>query len=287
MPAGPVTGRPAPAPGLDRSLLLSLRRPRHDCAAITARIARHLARHDGYLAFSGGKDSLVALHLALQAEPAIPVAFFDSGLEFPETYGYLRQLERDWHLQLHWIPAQPTLLEVLHASGAWDHRRARPPAAADLHRILITGPAARAHRVHGPGEVWGVRAAESRGRAALYARALRAQAGRACVGCCATTAERRRRHGGIISRADGTVAFGPVWNWTAEDIWSYISHHRLPVNPVYAKLQAVGAPEQALRVTSMIDANGLEYGRVTWLRRGWPELFDELATVLPRLREFV
>jgi phosphoadenosine phosphosulfate reductase len=37
----------------------------------------------------------------------------------------------------------------------------------------------------------------------------------------------------------------------------------------------------------MIDANGLERGRVTWLRRGWPDLFDELARILPRLREFV
>jgi len=37
----------------------------------------------------------------------------------------------------------------------------------------------------------------------------------------------------------------------------------------------------------MIDANSLELGRVTWLRRGWPGLFEELAQVLPRLREFV
>ena len=45
--------------------------------------------------------------------------------------------------------------------------------------------------------------------------------------------------------------------------------------------------EEALRVSAMIDGNGLELGRVTWLRRGWPDLFEELAQMLPRLREFV
>ena len=70
-------------------------------------------------------------------------------------------------------------------------------------------------------------------------------------------------------------------------MWGYIARHQLPVNPVYAKLRRLGAPEQALRVSAMTDANGLEMGRVTWLRRGWPDLFDELARALPRLREFV
>lgn len=70
-------------------------------------------------------------------------------------------------------------------------------------------------------------------------------------------------------------------------MWGYLHRHGLPVNPVYAKLRLLGAPEKALRVSAMIDGNGLELGRVTWLRRGWPGLFAELAQVLPRLREFV
>ena len=285
-----LPGRARP-PGLDRGQLLALLRPRHDRDAITGRIRWHLDRHDGYVAFSGGKDSLVSLHLALAAEPAVPVAFFDSGLEFPETYAYIARLARDWNLQLHWITAEPSLLEVLYASGAWDHRRARPAAVPDLHQILIGAPAAVAHQAHGPGELWGVRAAESRGRAALYGRALREETARSCAGCCppgpGTAARRRARHGGVIRRADGTVAYGPVWDWADNEIWAYIHRHGLPVNPVYDKLRRLGAPEASLRISAMIDGNGLELGRVTWLRRGWPDLFEELARVLPRLREFV
>jgi phosphoadenosine phosphosulfate reductase len=284
-----MTARP---PGLDRATLLALRRPRHDHAAIVARIGEHLAAHDGYVAFSGGKDSLVTLHLALQADPNVPIAFFDSGLEFPETYTYLGQLISDWGLrhQLYWIRASPSLLEVLHACGAWDHRAAIPTVMPDLHQILITEPAAKAHQACGPGELWGVRASESRGRAALYSSALRTETARSCRDCCPPgphqSTQQRRRHGGVVRRADGTVAYGPAWAWRSDDIWAYIARHRLPVNPVYAKLWRLGAPESSLRVTAMIDANGLENGRVTWLRRGWPGLFDELAQVLPRLREF-
>lgn len=286
-----MTPKPGSPAGLDRGALLALRRPRHDGQAIIARIRAHLQAHDGYVAFSGGKDSLAALHLALQAEPNVPVAFFDSGFEFPETYAYLAGVIRDWDLarQLHWINARHTTLEVLHATAAWDHRRARPAARPNLRDILIAEPSRQAHHDHGPGELWGVRAAESRGRAAMYARALRAETAARCGPGCGPhhRPAQRSRHGGVIRRRDGTVAYGPVWDWTTEEIWMYIARNGLPVNPVYAKLRRLGAPQHFLRVSHMLDGSRLEEGRVTWLRRGWPTLFDELAVILPRIREYV
>lgn len=272
-------------PGLDVRALQGLLETRRDLGLIRDRIRTHLDTHEGYVAFSGGKDSLVALHLTVQVAPAVPVAFFDSGLEFPETYDYITRLAEDWHLNLDVIPAKRTALQVMAANGSWDHR-APVVRGQDLHRVLITEPSAAAHQEHGPGEVWGVRSQESRGRAAAYANALRAQ------DChhdpsCTTVQDRRAQHGGRIARVDGTVAYGPVWDWKTEEIWGHIARHRLPVNPVYDKLRRMGAPEHFLRVSAMLDGNRLEEGRVTWLRRGWPALFEELAVVLPRLREFV
>lgn len=75
--------------GLDVRALQGLRASRRDLDLIRCRIRAHLDRHEGYVAFSGGKDSLVVLDLVRQVAPETPVAFFDSGLEFPETYAYL------------------------------------------------------------------------------------------------------------------------------------------------------------------------------------------------------
>ncbi|WP_043650832.1 phosphoadenosine phosphosulfate reductase family protein [Cellulosimicrobium cellulans] len=271
-------------PGLDVRALQGLRTSRRDLQLVRDRIREHLDAHEGYVAFSGGKDSLVVLHLVLQVDPDVPVAFFDSGLEFPETYEYLAELAATWALNLEVVPATTSALEVMATNGSWDHNAPARETPA-MHRALITEPAAIAHDAYGVGELWGVRAQESRGRAAAYANALRA-AECACTTSCVGR-DRRARHGGRIARVDGTVAYGPVWDWTTEEIWGHISRHQLPVNPVYDKLRRLGAPEHFLRVSAMLDGNRLEEGRVTWLRRGWPALFEELALVLPRIREYV
>lgn len=274
--------------GLDRQLLLAARGARRDPGELRRRVRAHLDAHDGYVALSGGKDSVAVLDLALLVEPAVPVVFFDSGLEFPETRSYLEQLQERLGFDLETIAADPPLLEVLARCGAWDHH-APDQLVPDLGRVLVDQPAQRAHLRHGPGELWGVRAAESRGRRISYAAGLRAEVGRCCgTGtCCASSADQRAAHGGVLRRMDGTVAYGPIWDWPDVDVWAYLAWRELPVNPVYARLRALGAPDRALRVSHLISSGQLEYGRATWLRRGWPGLFAELVAVLPRLREYV
>ena len=255
-------------PGLDIDFLLGMRptTARTEDAALAVvhdRISDHVNRHDGYVAFSGGKDSIVVLDLARRVDEDIPVVFFDSGLEYPETLDFIRAVADDWNLDLHRVMADPPLLDVLSGSGAWAHH-APDSAAPDLHRILIAEPARRAHELLGPGELWGVRADESAGRRTLY-----------------TTTGRD----GVITRRDGTVAYGPIWNWSSIDVWSHIRRYRLPVNPLYERMRTLGVPEQQRRVSHLLDGSHLERGRLTWLRRGWPTLFEQLADALPRIRQ--
>lgn len=49
------------------------------------RIRWWLNEFDSYVAFSGGKDSTVLLHIARQVDPDIPAVFVDTGLEYPEV----------------------------------------------------------------------------------------------------------------------------------------------------------------------------------------------------------
>lgn len=253
---------------LDPAWLRAQLPPHHSTQALIDHIANHLDSHDGYVSLSGGKDSLVVLHLALQADRSVPVCFFDSGLEFPETITYLAQLEEHFDIDITVIPASPSLLDVLHASGAWDHHRPTQPTTPDLHQILITHPADQAAALYGPGVLWGIRADESPGRRALLTR----------------TASSHRP--GATTSAAGTHCYSPIWNWTSHDVWNHIHRHHLPTNPVYAKLRHLGAPNVALRVSHLVDGGLLGHGRITWLKAGWPELWQPLVAALPRLADF-
>lgn len=275
--------------GLDLDRLRATRCRRADPThheLLVRRIGEHLEEHDGYVALSGGKDSVVVADLTRRADPAAPMVWFDSGLEWPETRAYLHELADLWSLNLSIVRPQPNALEVMESSGLWHLDRPRRPVPP-LSQVCIDVPAATAHDRYGPGELWGVRADEADGRRIMYAAALRQEVDRACRGsCCSSAGERAAHHGGIIRRLDGTTAYGPIWDWNSERVWEYLAAHEIPVNPVYAKLRRLGAPPRALRVSHVIDGSRLERGSATWLRAGWPDLYDELVERLPMLSDY-
>jgi phosphoadenosine phosphosulfate reductase len=100
------------------------------------------------------------------------------------------------------------------------------------------------------------------------------------------TASIARGTPGSCHRTDETTTFSPVWNWTTNQTWGHIARYEIPVNPVYEKLRRLGAPKHAQRVSSLLDAGHLELGRMVWLKRGWPELYQVLVDALPRAAEY-
>ena len=274
-------------PGLDLEQLRAIAGRRHAATVVPRlldRVADHLDRHDGYVSWSGGKDSTVVVDLARQVDPHVPVVFFDSGLQFPETYQYLEERAREWRLNYHVIAAEPDLLTVLIALGGFDHDAPdRHLSGVELADLMIKAPAAQAHRLHGPGALWGVRAEESSGRRALYRQQLAARSARRSeLGREAA----RTSFGGVIERVDGTVTYGPIWDWQRPQVFGYLAGRDIEPNPVYGKLASLGMPDAQIRVDSILDASKLSNGHVAWLQKGWPEIFDRLAIALPRLREY-
>lgn len=236
-------------------------RARFQSAADAA--ASHLRAHGGYVSWSGGRDSTAAVHLSATADPRVPVVWFDSGLEFPDTHAYITAMAKRWNLNLHIITATPDALSIMEASGAWDHGAAPGWDAPDLHEALITRPARHAREQFGNAEVWGLRASESAGRRALLAPGQ-----------------------GTFTRADGTVVCSPIWSWRDLDVTSYLAAHDIDENPAYARLRAAGATGKDLRVGLALDGNNLNFGRVIWLRRCYPDLYRRIEARLPRLREW-
>lgn len=227
-------------------------------------IAAHLETHSGYVSFSGGRDSTVVVDLARRVAPNTPIVWFDSGLEFPDTHTYIHQLADGWNLNLHIIEAQPDALTIMEQSGSWDHDREPDWTTPDLHNALVTTPAITARNQFGHAELWGLRADESVARRRLL-----------------------KPGNGHFTRTDGTHTYAPIWAWRDIDVTGYLAHRNIPENPAYHRLRAAGATGKDLRVGLALDGNNLQYGRVTWLRRCYPDLYQQIEARLPRVREWV
>ncbi len=65
------------------------------------------------VSFSGGKDSLASLWLALKVAQKADVLFIDTKLEFPETVEYVKSFAKDHNLSLHVIEGEGQFLDQI------------------------------------------------------------------------------------------------------------------------------------------------------------------------------
>lgn len=76
-------------------------------------VIREFVEHEGengvYVSFSGGKDSLVLLHLVRSIYPDVPAVFANTGIEFPEQVKFVRTFPNV--TELHPIKHFPKILE--------------------------------------------------------------------------------------------------------------------------------------------------------------------------------
>ena len=242
------------------------------------RIAAHLDEHDGFVAWSGGgKDSTVVVDLARQVDPHIPVIFYDSGLQFPGDTGLPADPSAAVAAEL---PCHPRRAGSADRSGRWRRLRPRvyrPGVSGPLADIMITGPAAQAHDRYGAGSLWACGP-----RSPRPAPALPVGFGQpdppARDGL--TPQQARSDLSGVVARSDGTVTYGPIWDWQRSHVFFLPRRAGIEPNPLYRKLAALGCPEQMIRVDSILDPSQLSNGHVAWLQKGWPDLFDQLAAAL-------
>jgi len=65
-----------------------------------------------YVAFSGGKDSTVLLHLVRSQYPKVPAVFVDTGLEFPEIRDFVKSIDN-----VIWVKPKKTFKQTIEQYG--------------------------------------------------------------------------------------------------------------------------------------------------------------------------
>lgn len=218
--------------------------------------SEHIERYKMGISFSGGKDSVVMINIMQNIDPELRAGFYDSGLEYDETYDIIK------HYNCDTIIPEYSMIEMLHHTG-WGgcEKTMEGNVEFDYTGFLVYEPAKRFCDYYGFDTIAiGLRANESKGRLMNF--------------------KFRGFHYPVIDEPD---RFLPMSLWKEDDIWAYIAMSECVYNPIYDLMTEYGIPRNEQRVSTLIGAKGTNLGRMTRLRMIKPKLFNRLATEFPLL----
>ncbi len=159
------------------------------------------------VSFSGGKDSLVTLLLALESGEDFKTFFLDTGIELPETVEYVSEVEKRYGIKIDRISAGDAFFQALEHFG---------PPGRDYRWCCKTcklGPTTRYILENYP-----------RGLLTL-------------IGQRRYESMERMRKGSVWKNewVPNQISASPIQNWTSLEIWLYILWKRAPTNPWYRR----------------------------------------------------
>lgn len=218
-----------------------------------------------YVAFSGGKDSTVLLHLAKLIKSDIPVMFANSGAEFPDTLEYINYVEKAWNLDLYEIEPAYSMLEIYEKVGAFQFKNTHEKLLkGEMKRILILEPAQKMKELGFDGVLMGLRTEESKGR----------------------TYNAKCQGNTYHTKYDDLLHCNPLNSWTAKDIWAYIVSSNVPYNRIYDK-EWVGGREQ-IRMAAYAGCTDMTItkGRWAFMKRHYPKLWNDFVKNFPMVASY-
>lgn len=157
------------------------------------------------VSFSGGKDSLAALGVAMRVVESPELMFVNTGIEFPETVEYVRRFAKKKGLRLH---------EAYAGNAFWENVETFGPPAKDFRwccKVCKLGPITETISEKYPKgtiTVEGNRALESFSRSRT----------------------------GFVSKnpfVPNQTTLNPIRGWSAAEVWGYIWMKGMEYNPLY------------------------------------------------------
>ncbi|OGK45017.1 hypothetical protein A2957_01145 [Candidatus Roizmanbacteria bacterium RIFCSPLOWO2_01_FULL_38_11] len=156
------------------------------------------------IAWTGGKDSTVLLHLVKEAfDGKIPfkVAFNDSTIEFSEVYEFINKMTKEWKVDLLWMKHLPEDLVAYHRSSDKEEKM----EIMRIAKINVINSIIDTYNI----EVFmsGIRWDEHKARS-------------------------KEKY---FSKRSTHTRVHPILDFTFEDIWNYIKEYNVPYVGLYDK----------------------------------------------------
>ena len=198
------------------------------------------------VSYSGGKDSLASLLLALDAGMRPEIMFLNTGIELPETVENARKTAMKYGLELHVVDAKDAFWKGLEVFG---------PPAKDYRwccKACKLGPTTLFIKENFPGGMLSI------------------------IGQRKYESESRSRKGEEWENpwVKNQKAVSPIQNWTALDVWLYLFLKKADYNPWYERgLYRIGCylcPSADLGDSRILKENFTGYGR-------WEEYLENYA----------
>jgi len=166
--------------------------------------AHRIFPHDKtVIAWTGGKDSTVLLHLVKDTFGTIPfpVMFNDSTMEFQEIYDFIKKLTKEWQLDLTVVPHDKKELEIFHTTK----NKAKQQELSRIMKVTAINTFVKTHDIEA--FLAGIRWDEH---------------------------EARSKETYFSKRGDH-VRIHPILQFTESDIWDYIKSRNVPYVNLYDK----------------------------------------------------
>lgn len=233
----------------------SLRGHRKIVRRSEALIGRALERMENpYIAFSTGKDSTCVAELVWQQRSEVPAVYFDAQCSFPESAAYLNRMETEGRRIIRFL-CEPLLETFMRVGGPTSLYSERETMKSTVYR-----PIAELIQRHGfDGTFVGLRAAENWGRTQLY----------------------KYRGGLFWHQRWGLLECIPVADWSHNDVWAFIFSNGLDYNQIYEKMRDMPIEDQ--RISYWAGETKHRHGRWAFLRRHYPELYNEFVALFPEV----
>lgn len=174
---------------------------------------------DATVSWSGGRCSTAVLYLAREIKPDVKVIFNDTGVEFPETYAFIKKISKAWNLNFEVLKPRRIFWDIVKEYGFpmlrgqykddSKSKDGRPMCCQFLKEEPIL---------------------------------------RARIGCCLTgirVCESRMRMFAVAQRGQYYYAktlkrwnFHPIAFWNTQDLLDFHKKNNIPQNAVYAKGQS-------------------------------------------------
>lgn len=167
-------------------------------------VRRTLHDHPGRVALAcsfGGPSGMALLDLTLAIDPNVPVYYLDTGLLFPETYALIDRVAARYGIVPIAVRPELTVAEqaARYDDALWE---GDPDRCCAMRKVAPNRAFLRGY------DAWltGIRRVQSPTRAGVDS---------------------------ITREADGRDKVSPLFDWSDEDVWGYITDRGVPVNPLH------------------------------------------------------